>query len=253
MIWILQKSPIFNDKKMQSRDPEHGRQPLSWTYQSPCNVAWKPLPGFWPSEFRRSSLYHCNCMFFFRCNYPIRPIQTFQQKIMINMLRFVAQDQCFMKYAGQCETYATCRASWWGFTVTGIVATADWNAIAWSEKTMKKQQINGSTFRWRTKSLCLIDLNGKHSSISVYLCPPIPLFSSTCCKHSITNQNFVRCRFRLYLSGRWCTTRRPLLVWKSYQGATGLFLLRSGGFGPGFAHMVYARWKGMTFTNKDTV
>lgn len=39
-------------------------------------------------------------------------------KIMINMLRFVAQDQCFMKYAGQCETYATCPASWWGFTVT---------------------------------------------------------------------------------------------------------------------------------------
>ena len=109
----------FNDKKMQSRDPEHGRQPLSWTYQSPCNVAWKPLPGFWPSEFRRSSLYHCNCMFFSDATILSGLSKPF--KIMINMLRFVAQDQCFMKYAGQCETYATCRASWWGFTVTGLL------------------------------------------------------------------------------------------------------------------------------------
>ena len=106
----------FNDKKMQSRASKHGRQPLSWTYQSPCNVAWKPLPGFWPSEFRRSSLNHCNCMFFSDATILSGLSKPFN--IMINMLRFVAQDQCFMKYAGQCETYATCPASWWGFTVT---------------------------------------------------------------------------------------------------------------------------------------
>lgn len=80
MIWILQKSPISMTKRCRVGPPEHGRQPLSWTYQSPCNVAWKPLPGFWPSEFIGGHHYIIVIAYvFFRCNYPIiRPIQTFQ-------------------------------------------------------------------------------------------------------------------------------------------------------------------------------
>ena len=131
--------------------------------------------------------------------------------------------------------------------VRRIVATADWNAVAWSEKTMNKQQINGSRFRWRTKSLCLIDLNGEaffNKCLPFVLQFLGPLFSSTCCQHSITHQNVVRCRFRLYLSGRWCTTRRPLLVWKSYQGAPGLFLLRSGDLGAPGLHIWYMQGEG---------
>ena len=158
----------FNDKKMQSRAPKHGRQPRSWTYQSPCNAAWKPLPGFWPSEFRRSSLYHCNC----NC------ICFFQMQLSY---------QAYPIYPHLSRSWSTCWGLWlkinvsWNMLdnvrptphvrppgggslsllVRRIFATADWNAIAWSEKTMNKQQINGSRFRWRTKSLCLIDLNGK--------------------------------------------------------------------------------------------
>ena len=70
----------FNDKKMQSRAPKHGRQPLSWTYESPCNVAWKPLPGSWPSEFIGGHHYIIVIayVFFSDATILIRPIQTFQ-------------------------------------------------------------------------------------------------------------------------------------------------------------------------------
>lgn len=179
----------FNDKKMQSRAPEHGRQPLSWTYQAPCNVAWKPLPGFWPSEFRRSSLYQCNCicLFLFACNYPIRPIQTFQH-----------HDQHSEVRGSRSMFHEICWTMWdlrhmsgllVGFTVTADPEDCcDCRLECYS---MIRENNEEATNQWeqiqmKSQRLCLIDLNRKHSSTSVYLCPPIPLFSSTCCQHFIT-------------------------------------------------------------------
>ena len=103
-------------------------------------------------------------------------------KIMINMLRFVAQDQCFMKYAGQCETYATCPASWWGFAVTPDPEDCcDCRLECYN---MIKENNKEATNQWgqiqmKSQRLCLIDLNRKNPSTSVYICSLIPLFSST--------------------------------------------------------------------------
>lgn len=172
MIWILQKSPISMTKRCRTGPPNMEDSHLVGPISPPVMLHGNRWPGFWPSEIMLLSLYHCNCICFFQmqlCHYRAYPNLSrswstcwglwLKINVSWNMLDNVRPTPHVRPPGGGSLS----------LLIRRIVATADWNAGAWSEKTMNKQQINGSRFRWRAKRLCLIDLNSKHSSISVYL------------------------------------------------------------------------------------